>query len=346
MKTVVVTGGAGYIGSHMVQALRRAGYRPVAVDNLSQGHPAAVSSADLLVEDLADRGAIRAILRRHRPSAIMHFAASCLVGESVDNPLHYYRNNVSATLTLLEIALESGVPRFVFSSSAAVYGEPEEVPITETHPTRPINPYGWSKLMGERMLLDAARAYGLGVVAFRYFNAAGAEPRTGLGEDHRPETHLLPLAVRAAISADVPLTVHGSDYDTRDGTCIRDYIHVGDLTAAHLLGLRHLEEEGESGVFNLGTETGTSVRELIAEVEKATRLPVPYELGPRRAGDPAVLVASGAKAKQVLGWEPKRTLEDMIRSTYEFARRYPEGYPELIPRGLEPQPVPQRSDGD
>jgi UDP-glucose-4-epimerase GalE len=344
MKTVIVTGGAGYIGSHMVQALRRAGYRPVSVDNLSQGHPAAVFNADLLVEDLADRGAVRAILRRHRPSAIVHLAASCRVEESVENPLLYYRNNVSATLTLLELALESGVPRFVFSSTAAVYGEPETFPIPETHPTRPLNPYGWSKLMGEQLLLDASRAYGIGAVVLRYFNAAGGDPEAGLGEDHRPETHLLPLAVRAALSGEQPLTVHGTDYDTRDGSCVRDYVHVSDLTEAHLLGLKHLEQEGESGVFNLGTGTGTSVLELLAEVEAVTGAPVPRQTGPRRAGDPAVLVASGAKAKSVLGWEPRRPLQDMIRSTYEFLRRHPEGYPDLIPPGLEPQPIPQRAE--
>jgi len=344
MKTVIVTGGAGYIGSHMVQALRRAGYRPVAIDNLSQGHPAAVYDADLLAEDLADRGAIRAILRRHRPSAVVHLAASCRVEESTQNPLGYYRNNVAATLTLLEVALESGVPRFVFSSSAAVYGEPEVSPIPESHPTRPVSPYGWSKLMGERVLLDAARAYGIGVVALRYFNAAGCDSDSGLGEDHRPETHLLPLAVRAALSGEDPLTVHGSDYETRDGSCIRDYVHVSDLVEAHILGLRHLEEEGESGVFNLGTETGTSVLELLAEVQRVTGLVVPRQSGPRRAGDAPILVASWEKAKRVLGWEPRRSLEDMIRSTYDFARRHPDGYPDLIPPGLEPLPVPQRAE--
>jgi UDP-glucose-4-epimerase GalE len=233
------------------------------------------------------------------------------------------------------------VPRIVFSSSAAVYGEPETTPITETHPMQPINPYGWSKLMGERILLDAAATYGIGVVALRYFNAAGAEPEAGLGEDHRPETHLLPLAVQAALSGDEPLTVHGSDYDTRDGSCVRDYVHVDDLTEAHILGLRYLEEEGASDVFNLGTETGTSVLELIAEVESVTGLPVPRRVGPRRPGDPAVLVASGEKARRVLGWAPRHTLEQMIRSTYEFFRRNPNGYPDRLPPGLEPLPLPQ-----
>lgn len=346
MSTVLVTGGAGYIGSHMVQALRRAGHRVVILDNLIEGHRAAVHSEELIEGDLLDKGMVRAVLRRHRPSAIFHFAASCSVAESVQNPLKYYRNNVGATLNLLEAALEVGVGRFIFSSTAALYGEPVEVPITEQHPLRPINPYGWSKLMGEQMLQDASDAYGLRYVAFRYFNAAGADPKAGLGEDHRPETHIIPLAIRAALDESNELQVYGTDYDTRDGSCIRDYVHVLDLCDAHLRGLEYLTEGGESIALNLGTEQGTSVLELLQAVKDVTGLEVPHSLAPRRDGDPAVLVASNKRAKEVLDWEPRRDLAEIITSAYDFLKRHPEGYAdvpessELVP---QPQPLPETS---
>jgi UDP-glucose-4-epimerase GalE len=348
MKSILVTGGAGYIGSHMVHALSRAGYRTVVVDNLREGHRYAARHGDLIEEDLNDRGVVRAIVRRHRPSAIFHFAAFCSVKESVDDPLKYYKNNVIGTMNLVEAALEVGVPRLIFSSTAALYGEPREVPITENHPLEPINPYGWSKLMGERLLADAAIAYGIRYVSFRYFNAAGADPLAGLGEDHRPETHLIPLALAAAMLPDRELEVYGTDYDTPDGSCIRDYVHVMDLVDAHLRGLQYLEEGGESVVLNLGTESGTSVLEIVKAVENVTGLPVPYRERPRRSGDPAVLVASNRKAKGVLGWEPKRDLEEIIRSAYEFHRRFPEGFPDVDPTEEfgQPQPQPQRVDAD
>jgi UDP-glucose-4-epimerase GalE len=345
MPSVLVTGGAGYIGSHMVQALRRAGYRTVILDNLTEGHLAAVQHGDLVQEDLSDRGLLRALLLRHRPAAICHFAALCLVDESMEDPVRYYKNNVAGTLNLLEAAIEAGVPRFVFSSTAAVYGEPQETPITESHPPAPINPYGWSKLMGEKMLADAARVYGIRYVAFRYFNAAGADSKAKLGEDHRPETHLIPLALRAAQFGDDDLRVNGNDYETRDGTCIRDYVHVEDLIEAHLRGLQYLEEEGESMVLNLGTETGTSVLEILEAVERVTGAPVPHEFGPRRPGDPAVLVASNAKAREVLGWEPKRDLDDMVRSAYDFLRLHPGGYPAVSTDEFG-QPLPERAEVD
>jgi len=345
MNSVLVTGGAGYIGSIMVQALRRAGYRTVVFDNLSDGHEAAVKHEELVEGDLLDRNAVRTLLRRHRPTAIMHFAAVCSVKESVENPFKYYATNVTGTANLLEAALEVGVPRFIFSSTAALYGEPEEVPITESHPLRPINPYGWSKLFGEQMLADAAKAYGIRYVAFRYFNAAGADPTAGLGEDHDPETHLIPLAIRAALSEDRELIVFGDDYPTRDGSCIRDYIHVLDLAEAHLLGLKYLEGEGESVSINLGTEAGTSVLEIVNAVGKAAGTPVSYRVAGRRAGDPAVLIASSGKAREVLGWTPKHDLDDMIASAYEFIRRHPDGYPdgpspadELAVRLPQPEP--------
>ena len=333
MNSVLVTGGAGYIGSHMVQALRRAGYRTVIYDDLSEGHSLAVKDEELIEGSLTDRGALRAALRRHRPSAVMHFAAVCSVKESVENPLKYYLNNVVGTASLLEAALEVGVPRFIFSSTAALYGEPEEVPITESHPLKPVNPYGWSKLMGEQMLADAASAYVLRYVAFRYFNAACADSKAALGEDHRPETHLIPLAIRAALDEGRELAVYGTDYATRDGSCIRDYIHVLDLAEAHLLGLRYLEAGGDSVSLNLGTESGTSVLEILEAVERVTGLAVPHRVAERRAGDPAVLVASNAKARQVLGWSPRYTLDDMIASAYDFLKRHPEGYP--TPSGMD-----------
>jgi len=343
MRSVVVTGGAGYIGSHMVQALARAGYRVVILDDLSTGHPAAVHHGELVQASLADRGDLRALLFRHRPCAIFHFAASCQVKESVENPIYYYKNNVSGTLNLLEAALETGVPRFIFSSTAAVYGEPEESPITEAHPAIPINPYGWSKLHGEGMVADAGKAYGMQYMIFRYFNAAGADPANRLGEDHRPETHLIPLALRAAMWEEQELQVYGNDYPTSDGTCIRDYVHVLDLVDAHLRGLQHLEQGGESVILNLGTEHGTSVLQILDGIERVTSLKVPHQIVARRPGDPAVLVASPAKAKRLLDWEPKRDLDEIIRTAYDFMRRYPEGYPEALgpadPFGPQPQEV-------
>jgi len=344
MSSILVTGGAGYIGSHMVLALRRAGYRTIVLDNLSEGHRAAVHGEELVEGDLADKGTVRAVLRRHRPQAIFHFAASCLVGESVENPHKYYRNNVAGTLYLLEAALEVGVPRFIFSSTAALYGEPVETPITEKHPLQPINPYGWSKLMGEQMLADASKAYGLRYVAFRYFNAAGADPGAGLGEDHRPESHLIPNAIRAALDGEHEMVIHGGDYPTRDGSCIRDYVHVLDLADAHLRGLEYLENDGESTSINLGTTTGTSVLEVVKAVEENTGLPVPHRVAERRPGDPAVLVASNQRAQELLGWEPKRDLGQIIRDAYDFLKRHPEGYPdvEATQDGLQPQPEPSR----
>jgi len=328
MHSVLVTGGAGYIGSHMVQALRRGGYRTVVLDDLSAGHAAAVGEAELVQEDMGDRGLMRALLRRHRPSAICHFAALARVDESMEQPLLYYKNNVLGTLNLLEAALEVGVARFVFSSSAAVYGEPQEVPITESHPTAPVNPYGRTKLVSERLLADCAQAYGIRFVALRYFNAAGADVPARLGEDHRPETHLIPLALKAAVFQDQELVIHGDNYDTPDGTCIRDYVHVIDLVDAHLRALEYLHEnDGGSQILNLGTGAGNSVREVMDMVGKVTGVDVPHRVGPRRAGDPARLVASFAKAKDVLGWEPRRDLEEMVRSAYEFLRIRPEGYP-------------------
>ncbi len=343
MNSVLVTGGAGYIGSHMVQALGRSGYRVLVLDNLTEGHQTATQGADLVQEDLSDRAVLRALLLRHRPSAICHFAASCRVDESIENPIAYYKNNVVGTLNLIEAAIETGVPRFVFSSTAAVYGEPDTVPITEDHPTNPINPYGWSKLMGERMLADAANAYQLRYIVFRYFNAAGADSASKLGEDHRPESHIIPLTLRSAILGEEGLVIHGNDYDTPDGTCVRDYVHVMDLVEAHIKGIRYLEEEGENTTINLGTETGHSVKEVVEAVGRVTGLEVPHRIGPRRHGDPATLVASNVRAREVLEWQPHRDLDEMIRSAYEFMRMRPDGYPVPAPNDFG-QPLPERAE--
>jgi UDP-glucose 4-epimerase len=326
MSTILVTGGAGYIGSHMLPALRRLGYRTLVFDSLTEGHREAVGESELIIGNLGDYGALRALIRANRPLAILHFAAVCSVAESVSEPLRYYDTNVAGTLNLVRAALEAGAPRIILSSTAAVYGEPKQVPIDESHPTVPINPYGWTKLAAERILADFAHAYGLRYVAFRYFNAAGADPANGLGEDHRPETHLVPLALRSALDLGDPLQVYGDDYPTPDGTCVRDYIHVKDLVDAHVRGLQYLLEGGDNGVFNLGTETGHSVRQIIDAVESVTQQTVEFEMAPRRPGDPAVLVASARKAREVLGWEPRHDLDAIVRTTLNWMQSHPNGY--------------------
>lgn len=326
MSTILVTGGAGYIGSHMLPALRRQGYRPLVFDNLSEGHRAAVAETELVIGDLADFGALRAILRANRPRAVIHFAAVCSVAESVTLPHKYYDTNVVGTVNLLRAMLETGVPRLIISSTAAVYGEPLTMPITEEHSTRPINPYGWSKLVGEQILKDYSHAYDIRHVAFRYFNAAGAAPEIGLGEDHRPESHLIPLALRAIMEDGEPLRVYGQDYPTEDGTCVRDYVHVKDLVDAHLRGLEYLLNDGESNTFNLGTESGYSIRQVLDRVQAVTGSEVPHEFVARRPGDPAALVASNRKAREVLGWQPEHDLDSIISSAWDWFQRHPNGY--------------------
>lgn len=338
MSTILVTGGAGYIGSHALPALRRQGYRPLVLDNLSEGHRAAVGEAELVIADLADFGSLRALIRGNRPLAIFHFAAVCSVAESVADPSRYYETNLVGSFNLLRAGLEAGVPRIIFSSTAAVYGEPETTPITEDHPTRPINPYGWTKLGVEQMLKDYSQAYGIKFVTFRYFNAAGADPAAGLGEDHRPEGHLIPLALRAVLDPGEPLRVFGNDYPTPDGTCVRDYVHVKDLVDAHLRGLDYLLDGGESDTFNLGTESGYSVKQILDRIEAVTGHEVPFEFAPRRAGDPASLVASNRHAHDVLGWKPEHDLDAMIASAWDWYRAHPGGYahqsPEAPPGAL------------
>ncbi len=304
MSTVLVTGGAGYIGAQTCKALASAGYRPVVYDNLVSGQRAAVRWGPFIHGDVTDRASLDAAVRAHRPQAAIHFAAHAYVGESIADPGKYYRNNLAGTLTLLEALRDGGVSKIVLSSTCAVYGEPAQLPITESTPTRPINPYGASKLMVEHMLADFERAHGLQWLALRYFNAAGDDFDCEIGEDHDPETRLVPLALEAA-SGGKPLTLFGTDYPTPDGTCIRDYIHVVDLADAHLRALAALDNGIASQPLNLGAGRGASVRDIIATVEGVTGRSVQLRLGARRPGDPPELIADAQRARECLGWVPR-----------------------------------------
>ncbi len=314
-RTVLVTGGAGFVGAHACKALSRHGFQPVVYDNLGHGHETAVRWGPLEVGEISDRDRLDTVIARHRPSAIMHFAAFIAVGESVADPGKYYRNNVAGSLTLLEAARDHGIGAFVFSSTAAVYGLPDRVPIPETAPKQPINPYGETKLVVENMLRDFGAAHGLRSTALRYFNAAGADPDGEIGERHDPETHLIPLALDAVSGRGPPLTLYGEDYDTADGTCVRDYIHVADLAEAHVKALEALLGGAESGAFNLGTGQGFTVRQVLDAIERVTGRPVPHQVGPRRPGDPAALVSDPGRAMAELGWTPRLSDIDSIVST-------------------------------
>ena len=314
-QTVLVTGGAGYVGSHACKALARHGFMPVVYDNLSYGHADSVRWGPLERGDILDRARLDEVIGVHRPAAIMHFAAFIAVGESVADPGKYYRNNVAGALNLIEAARDHGIGAFVFSSTAAVYGIPDLVPIPENAPKRPINPYGHSKWMVETMLRDFGAAHGLKSTALRYFNAAGADPDGETGERHEPETHLIPLALDAVAGNGRPLTVFGEDYPTADGTCIRDYIHVADLAEAHVAALRALLGGADSNAYNLGTGNGFTVRQVIEAVEQATGRMVPHGIGPRRAGDPAALVADPSAANRELDWRPAMSDLDSIVAT-------------------------------
>jgi UDP-glucose-4-epimerase GalE len=323
---VLVTGGAGYIGSHAAKALRRAGRDVVIYDNLSAGHREAALGAPLIEGDTADTGAVRRAIRDTGATAVMHFAAWLSVGESVTNPAGYYRNNVGGTLGTLEAMAAEGCRHFVFSSTCAVYGEPGETPLRETHATRPINAYGQTKLAVEQALPHFERAYGIRAVCLRYFNAAGADPEGELGEDHHPEIHVIPRAFEAA-SGGEPLQVFGEDYPTPDGTCQRDYIHVADLAEAHLRALGRLERGGASATYNVGTERPSSVREVIAAVERVTGRAVARRSAARRPGDPAVLYASASRIRDDLGWIPGRPdLDTIVADAWRWHVSHPHGY--------------------
>ena len=328
-RAVLVTGGAGYIGSHACKALARAGYQVVVFDNLVAGHRAAVKWGALVEGDITDARAVTLVgdvLRRHEIFAVMHFAAFLDVGESVQRPAKYYRNNVIGALNVLEAMAAAGVRHFVFSSTCATYGEPIETPIMETHPQRPINSYGESKLAVERALPHFERAYGMNAVALRYFNAAGADPDGEIGEDHSPEIHLIPRAVDAATGGP-ELRVFGDDYPTPDGTCLRDYVHVTDLADAHVKALDAIVETGKSAAYNLGTGRPHSVREVIGAVERATRVEVPWTLAPRRSGDPAVLYAAAQKAQAELHWTPRfADIDAIVGTAWTWHRAHPGGY--------------------
>jgi UDP-glucose 4-epimerase len=323
---ILVTGGAGYIGSFAVRLFQANGHEVWVYDNLSVGHRAAVPAERLIVGDLSEAHRLDHSLMLHRIEAVVHFAAFTYVGESVREPAKYYQNNLVNTLTLLECMRRQGVGRIVFSSTAATFGEPESVPITEEHPQQPINPYGRAKLMVEHALADYAAAYGLAFAALRYFNACGASADGQLGEDHTPETHLIPLVIQAAMGQRPHIEVFGTDYPTPDGTCVRDYIHVEDLASAHLLALEKLQP-GQGLKFNLGIGRGYSVREVIRTVEEVTGKPVPVKEGPRRPGDPAVLVASSDRIQRELGWRPRWTdLRAIVETAWNWHRTHPRGY--------------------
>jgi UDP-glucose-4-epimerase GalE len=326
--SVLVTGGAGYIGSHTVKALRAAGQDVVIYDNLSAGHQAAATAAGapLEVGDIKDVPRLRKVMDAHRVDAVMHFAAFLSVGESVTAPIAYYENNVGGALAVLRAMVESRVPHFVFSSTAATFGNPIETPITESHPQRPINAYGETKLAIERALPHVERAYGLRSVTLRYFNAAGADPDGVLGEDHHPEIHVIPRAIDAALGRDA-FSIYGEDYETPDGTCLRDYVHVSDLASAHVLSLESLRAGGASAAYNLGNGRPTSVRQVVDAVERVTRRTVPVTAGPRRAGDPGVLFASSDRIRKTLGWTPRyEDIDVIVETAWRWREAHPDGY--------------------
>lgn len=324
---ILVIGGAGYIGSHMVKFLRQNGEQPLVLDNLELGHRAAVQDAELISGDIRDRELLRGIFRHNEIECVMHFAAYASVGDSVADPSKYYDNNVNGCHILLEAMREAGVSRIIFSSSAATYGEPQSIPIPEDHPQLPTNPYGETKLVMERMLKWYGKAYGIRSISLRYFNAAGADPDGELGEDHDPEQHLIPVVLQTALGKRDKVQVFGTDWDTPDGTCIRDYIHVTDLADAHLRALNALRNGAEVLAYNLGNQEGFSVTEVIQACERVVGKAIPCEAAPRRPGDPARLVASSERIKKELGWRPRfPALETIILHAWNWMKAHPNGY--------------------
>ena len=323
--TILVTGGAGYIGSHAVLSLQKAGYNVIVYDNLSYGHPEIVQDVlkvELIVGDTNDRTLLDQIFSSRNITDVMHFAAFIAVGESVRDPAIYYQNNVAGTLTLLEAMIAANIKKFVFSSTCAIYGMPQEIPMTEKHPNNPLNAYASSKYMVEQILKDFDRAYGLKSVVFRYFNASGADPSGNLGEDHDPETHLIPLALLTALKKREHLFIFGTDYETPDGTAVRDYIHVNDLASAHVLGLDYLFNGGESEMFNLGNGNGFSVREVIEMAKKVTGVDFLVKETDRRPGDAPILVGSSEKAKSILGWQPQYfELKTIVNDAWQWHKK-------------------------
>jgi len=321
LKTILVTGGAGYVGSHCCKAFSKAGWRVVVFDSLFRGWRDMVKWGELIEGDIMDRAALDAAIAKVKPDVVAHFAALTFVGESVADPARYYANNSIGAFNILEAMRAGGVNKIIFSSTAATFGVPLETPITEDHIQQPINPYGWSKLFVERMMADYANAYGLKFASLRYFNAAGADADGEVGERHEPETHVIPLAARGALRDDYEFTIFGDDFDTRDGTCVRDYVHVSDLGRAHAAAAEYLLAGGKAEFFNLGTGNGTTVKEIADAIEKVSGRPLPRRVGPRREGDPAVLIASNARAKAVLGWEPiQSSVDEIVRTAWDWAQ--------------------------
>ena len=322
-KTILITGGAGYIGSHAVKEAVRFGFEPVSYDNLSMGHSWAVKTGHWVKGELSDRAKLLKTFKKFKPAAVMHFASHTYVGESVMDPQKYYRDNLTNAMNLFSVMLEQKVLYFILSSTCATYGDPVQVPMPETHPQNPVNPYGDSKLMLEKILVWYDKAYGLKSTFLRYFNAAGADASGKIGEVHNPETHLIPLVLDAAMGRRKNITIFGQDYPTPDGTCVRDYIHVTDLAGAHFLALNRMMDTGKSDFFNLGTGKGYSVREMIDAAEKVTGQKIPVVMGTRREGDPPELVAQADKANRVLGWKPEHSsLENILETSWKWHQAY------------------------
>lgn len=323
---ILVTGGAGYIGSHCVLELLKCGNEVVVFDNFITGHASTIETLskfgklEFVKGDLQNLDDIKSVFEQYKIDAVMHFAAFSQVGESVKDPQKYYYNNVYGTLNLLNAMISAGVKKIVFSSTAATYGEPEYVPIDENHPQNPINPYGSSKLMVEKIMDDYDKAYGLKSVRLRYFNVAGADPDCNIGENHSIETHLIPNILNSTFNSGKVFEMYGQDYDTKDGTCVRDYINIEDLVSAHMLALKYLDDKNETNFFNLGTTDGNSVKEVFEVCEKVTGKNIPVKKMPRREGDPATLIADNKKAKKILGWNPHRTLQDSVQTAYKWAQ--------------------------
>lgn len=324
---ILVTGGAGYIGSHTVRLLEKEGHQVVVYDNLVKGHKAAIKGSIFVEGSIFDSKLLTDTIKKYSISSVVHFAAFSLVGESIDKPRDYYYNNVGGTLNLLNVMLDNGVKKLVFSSTAAVYGEPKEVPILEDTPKNPTNVYGRTKLIMENVMADYSKAYGLNYIALRYFNACGADIAGDIGEDHQPETHLIPLILQACLGKTSGIKIFGDDYPTKDGTCVRDYIHVTDLAQAHFLALKALYEGHGSGVYNLGNGNGFTVKEIIEAAEAVTGMTIPKEVIARRSGDPAILVASSEKIKAKLSWKPEYTdIKDIIGTAWRWHQRNPDGF--------------------
>lgn len=324
---VLVTGGAGYIGSHTVRRLTKMGENVIVYDNLIKGHRGAVKAGEFVKGDIFDSELLKTTIEKYNIESVVHFAAYSLVGESMEKPSMYYHNNVKGTLNLLDTMMEAGVKKLVFSSTAAVYGEPEEVPITEEISKNPTNVYGRTKLIMENAMEDYSKSYGLKYIALRYFNACGADPCGDIGEDHNPESHLIPIVLQTALGQRESIKIFGEDYNTEDGTCVRDYIHVNDLASAHTLALSALYDGMSSNVFNLGNGNGFSVKEIIDAAEKATGIHINRQITERRAGDPAILIASSDKIKKMLNWKPEfLNIEAIIASAWNWHKNNPQGY--------------------